>query len=311
MARWPRGSIEPASPVFSQPSARERVARGFVLLVVALEHARSAHLHLAAVADAHLGARQRAPHRIRIGLAVDLPGDERAGFRGAVDLLQIDAERAKEAERVGAQRSAARQAPARASQAELVAHRAIDDELAEQIGEPGAERDRLGVLLQQLTPHGDIAKIAVDRPLEPRCVGSPHLQRGQHVLPNSRRPEQGAGAKLAQVALHCLRAFRAVAGRSRNKAGAEREDGIAHPGHRQVAEPVVTALDRLHRDKAFRHGDQVAMRQQRSLGATGCAGGVGHQRHVIRPALGQFRLVVGWGWPPERPCPAPPPRRTT
>ena len=71
--------------------------------------------------------------------------NQRAGLGRAVDLLQVDAEGAEEAERVGAERRAAGQAPARIAQAQLVAHRAVDQELAEPIAEPGRQRNRLAV----------------------------------------------------------------------------------------------------------------------------------------------------------------------
>ena len=89
---------------------RDGVAGGVLLLVVADEHAGPLHLHLAALADAHLRAGQRAPDGVGIGLVVALQGDEGAGFGGAVDLLQVDAEGAEEAERVGPERRAAGQA---------------------------------------------------------------------------------------------------------------------------------------------------------------------------------------------------------
>src|SRR6185503_19805787 len=77
----------------------------------------------AALGDAYLDAGARRADRIGVGGAVGLHRDEGAHFGGAVDLLQVHAESAEETEGVGAERRAAGQAPARAAQADLVAHR--------------------------------------------------------------------------------------------------------------------------------------------------------------------------------------------
>ena len=190
------------------------------------------------------------------------------------------------------ERRAARQAPARVAQAELVAHRAVDEELAQPVGEPRGGRDRLAILHQQLAPLGDAAEILVHAPLEPGGVGRLDLEVGQHVLPDARRREQRAGTQLAQVALHGLRAFRAVAGGAHHQAGREREHGVAHPAHRQVAQPVVARLDILDADEALGGRDHVAVAQEHALGTARRAGGVGDQRHVLGASLLELALVV-------------------
>src|SRR5581483_5202757 len=111
-----------------EPAVRRHgIAGGLLLLVVAEEHAGALHLHLAALTDAHLRARQAAADRVRIGLLVALQADERARLGGTVDLLQVDAEGAEEAERVGAERRTTREAPQRVAKPQLIAHRAIDE----------------------------------------------------------------------------------------------------------------------------------------------------------------------------------------
>src|SRR5204863_8634722 len=120
-------------------------------------------------------------------------------------------ERAKEPERVRAERSAARQAPARAAQSELVAHGAVDDEFAESDQCAQARGHRLSVRAQQLRFDRLVAEVFERAALQPRRVGRLYLDLRQQVLPDARRGEKGARAELAQVALHRLRAFRAVA----------------------------------------------------------------------------------------------------
>ena len=105
-------------------------------------------------------------------------------------------------------------------------------------------------------------------------------------------PSKRARAQLAQVALHRLGAFGTVAGGRHHQRRAEREDRVAHPSHRQVAEPVVAARHRLDAGEALRGGDHVGVAQQHALGAPGGAGGVGDQRHVLRAALLDLALEV-------------------
>src|SRR4029453_2144904 len=110
--------------------------------------------YFAELADAHVGAGQRTTDRVGISRVVALQGDQRPGFGGAVDLLQVDAERTKEAECVATQWRPAGEAPARIPEAQLVAHGTVHQTLAHLVGqlEPGA--DGLAVALQQLAPLG-------------------------------------------------------------------------------------------------------------------------------------------------------------
>ena len=96
------------------------------LLVIALEHAGRAGQHLAVVGDPHLDAREDAPDGLGIDLAVGLRRAHAGQLGGAVDLLQVDPDRAEEAERVGAERRAAGIDEPGAAQPELIAQRRVD-----------------------------------------------------------------------------------------------------------------------------------------------------------------------------------------
>src|SRR6185312_5460287 len=99
----------------------------------------------ATVVDLDLDARHRPADRIRIGLGVRLAGNQRRRLGRAVDLLEVDAEAAEETVRIRTERRAAGVAPARVAQAELVAYRAVDEELAQRQAEPLAHRQRLAI----------------------------------------------------------------------------------------------------------------------------------------------------------------------
>src|SRR5207302_3633898 len=70
----------------------------------------------------------------------------------AVHLLQVDADRAKEAEHIDAKRGAAGIDDASAAQSELIAHRAVDKEFAETAQKTRPEWDRPPLRDAELRP---------------------------------------------------------------------------------------------------------------------------------------------------------------
>src|SRR4029453_1160465 len=137
--------------------------RGLVVLEVALEDTRALDQHLAPIADLHVDTRGRAPGGRRIGLGIGLQRDQAGELGGAIHLLEIHADRAEEAERVGSQRRAAGVGPAGAQQAELVPHRAVDEELTERGLEAKTERDGLALAPENLRAFGGGAR-ALEHP---------------------------------------------------------------------------------------------------------------------------------------------------
>ena len=86
--------------------------------------------------------RQHAPDGIGVDFAIGLHRAQSRQLGSAVDLLQIDPDGAEEAERVGAERRAAGIDEPCAPQPELVAQRAVDEDLADCAQQPGAGRHR-------------------------------------------------------------------------------------------------------------------------------------------------------------------------
>ena len=127
--------------------------------------------------------------------------------------------------------------------------------------------------------------------LDWRGVAALDLHQGQHVLPDARRRQHGVGAQLAQVTLHRLGVLRTVGGHPRHQRHAQREGGVADPGHRQVRQPVVADLGVVHFHERFGRGDHVAMAQHHPLGTTRGARGVGDHRRVIGAAFGELGFV--------------------
>src|SRR5256885_4295447 len=139
--------------------------------------------------------------RRRVGLGARLERDETGRLGGAVHLLEIHADRSKEPERVGPERRAARQRPARAPQAELVADRPVDEDLAEGYGQTQSERHGPAVAAEDLGALGRGPEGLEDPALEPRGIGRLDLHPGQDVFPDAGRREHECRSELTQVAL--------------------------------------------------------------------------------------------------------------
>src|SRR5262249_25683295 len=161
---------------------------------------------------AHLHAGAHAPDRVGIRLPVRLHRREPGQLGRTVYLLEVDAEGAKEPIGIDAEWRTAGIGPARATQTELIAHRPVDEDFAQREAEPGRERDRLAVVTGELRALGEIAEELEQAALERRSVGGAELDRAEQVFPDARRRQEGGGAELAQITLHGLDVFRAIAG---------------------------------------------------------------------------------------------------
>ena len=267
------------------PFAIDHLTGRFLVLQVAGEDARAPHEYFTAVGDLDLDALAWAAHGRGIRLVAGLQRDEPGRLRRAIHLLEVDADRAEEAERVGAERRAAGEREARAAKSELVAHGSVDEELAERVLEPESQRHRLPVGAQDLRLLGDLAEHLEDAALQgPRIPGA-HEHAREHVLPDARGRQHLRRPELTQVALHGLRALGTVAGEPHVQAHDEGVEGIAHPRHGQIGEVVVVDAERLGRHGHARRLDGVLVADHRPLGMAGRARRVADERDVVGLAL--------------------------
>ena len=114
------------------------------VLVVLLEQPGRAHQHLAGVGDPDLDAFDRHADGVGAHLVVGLQADEDGGLGRAVELLQVDADRAVEGEQVRADRLARGVGDAHAREAERVAQRRVDEQVAERVAQPVERADAAG-----------------------------------------------------------------------------------------------------------------------------------------------------------------------
>ena len=89
-----------------------------------------------------LDVRRRRADRVGAHRAVGLRGDIEKRLGLAVELFQVEAERAVEGEQVGADRFARGVGDADAGEAERVLQRAVDQELAERVVQPREQAGR-------------------------------------------------------------------------------------------------------------------------------------------------------------------------
>ena len=143
------------------------------LLVIPLEHAAGSREHLAVVGDPHLDPGKNPPDGFGIDLAVGLRRAHPGQLGGAVNLLQIDPDRAKEAERVGAERRAAGIDEPGAAQPELVAQRPANQDFADRPPQAQAERRPPAFHRAALGTLGDRAEMPEQRALQPSRIRPP------------------------------------------------------------------------------------------------------------------------------------------
>src|SRR5437764_8928625 len=119
-----------------EPTVAEGCSGGLRVLVIAEKEAGAAREDLALLGDAHLGRLDRLADALRIDVAIAVD-DGKAGDLGlAVDLLQVHADRAEEAEAVGPERRSARVGPPQLAEAELVAKGVEHQSLGQRVLQP-------------------------------------------------------------------------------------------------------------------------------------------------------------------------------
>ena len=179
------------------------------LVVIADEHARRLELHLAVLGDAQLHMRRGRADRVGAHGAVGLRGDIEKSLGLAVELLQVEPERAIEREQVRADRLAGGIGDANAREAERVLQRAIDQEIAERVMQPREPRHGLPVG-DLLAPSARDAHEMAEQPALGRArVLHPDHHARQQRLEHARRREMEGRADLAQIFGGGRRAFRA------------------------------------------------------------------------------------------------------
>ena len=257
------------------------LGRGVRALVVLLEHRHALDQHLAVVGDLEFDAGCRLAHAVEVHLPVALQAHIGAGFGLAVELLEVDADGAVEAEQVRADGRARGVGHADAREPQHIAQRAIHRKVVPLVQQPVAAADRLAV--QDVGAHAarQLHGLGVQPALEGGRVFHADGHRGQHALEHARRRKVVGRPDLAQVDRHGACRLGAVDGEARHQPLGHREQVVAHPGGGQVGNDVVSRHQAIDLDPALRRGDEGRVRLAHPLGLARGARGVQDDRHVL------------------------------
>ncbi len=261
-------------------------AGGFIVLVVADEDARRAVEHLAVVGYLDLHARRRLADRICANLAVGLRGDVDAGLGLSVELLQVEPQRAVEAEDLRADRLAGRVADAHAGEAHPVLERPVDQELAQRVFQPVGKPHRHAVEDRLARAARMIHEVAEHALLESAGILHAHHDLGEQRFEHPRRGEEIGRCDLAPVFVDGLRPLGTTHAIARDIGLRVGEDMVAHPRQRQIGEHHLVGSERVEGIAVARRNDEIVEAEHHALGLAGRARCVEHDREVRALARG-------------------------
>ena len=172
---------------------------GFWVFVIADEQARRLDQDLAVVGhfDFHTAARHT--HCVGTRFVVGLQAHKHSGFGGAIQLLQVNANRAIEGEQIGANGLACGVGHAHSAKPKVVAQGGIDQHIAQSIQEAVEKTDGLTRHAFGADLLGQVHEIFVNIALERAGVFHPNAHAGQHAFKYARWREVIGGANLFQV----------------------------------------------------------------------------------------------------------------
>src|SRR5206468_169607 len=155
------------------------------VLVVAQEKALTTRQDLAVRCDADLGVGNWLTNGFAIDCSVTVDNRESANFGLTVDLLQIDAECPKEAQRVGPERRTAGIRAPEPGQPELIANGCEDEPLGDRMFHAMPERFPSRLELRVANAYAP----RINAPFQPVRVRGFDRNRRRQVLPDARRGE--------------------------------------------------------------------------------------------------------------------------
>ena len=206
----------------------------------------------------------------------------------AVELLQIDAERAVELEEVGADRFARGIGHPDAAQPERVLQRCIDHEIAEPVEQPVAPPNRPVIEEGRAGALGNPEEIVEQTALHPGGILHADRHLGQNVLEDPRRREQVARPEFAQIGHRGRPGFRARHAEPGAIGLDIGEDMLADPRHWQIGDDLLLVGQPLEFDRRAGGRDQVVEAEHDPLGPPGGARRIQDDRGVGAAEAGNF-----------------------
>src|SRR5262249_48836029 len=203
-------------------------------LVIAPEHAGRLEQHFAVVGDLDVHADVRFADGVSIDFAVGLGGDVDRRLGLPIELLEVDPERAPEAEDFRPDRLARGIGEADAGHAEPVLERPIYQALSKPVQEAAVQRDFLAVenFLAPATRHRD--EVMEHTSFQTARILHAHHGQRDEVLVDARRRERIRGPDFAAIFAYRFRTLRTIDAKARSKGLRVGEYVIADPGEREI-----------------------------------------------------------------------------
>src|SRR4029077_13289203 len=161
------------------------------------------------------------------------------GFGLAVELLQIEPDRAKERKQIGTDRFARGIGGAHARETEHVLERAVDEEFAERVEHTARNRHALAIEDRLDIAPGDAEEGVKQPPLEWTRIFHADHHPGEHLLEYPWRSEKEGRADLPHVLHGSVGALRTGDAETRDQRLRIVEIMVPDPSERQVSERLV------------------------------------------------------------------------
>ncbi|MNU81777.1 hypothetical protein D3C71_714480 [compost metagenome] len=268
----------------------EHLGRGLGVLVVLLEQAGGLDEDLAVVGHLDLHTANRHAHRVGARLVVGLQADEHGGLGGAIQLLEVDADGAVEREQIRANGLACRVRHAHAAKAQVVAQRAVHQQVAQRVLDAVQGAHGFAVHEGGAHPLGHAHAGVEHGALDGACVFHADHHAGQQAFKNARRRKVVGGADFLQVDGHRAGRLGAVDHVAAGQPLGVAEDVLADPGRGQVGQHFFAAGELVELGTCAGAVQQGAVGVHHALGVARGARGEEHRRHIVGLGLGDLAL---------------------
>ena len=214
----------------------EHLGRGLRILEVLFKQTGRLNQNLAVVSHLDLDTGNWHAHGVGTGFMVGLQADKHRGLGGAIQLLEVDANRAVEGEQVRANRLTRGVGHAHPAQAQGVAQRAVDQQIAQRIQEPVGQADWRAVHQGRANPLGQGHAGMKQMALEGAGVFHADHHAGQQAFKHPGRGEVIGGPDFLEIDRHRGWRFRAVDHIATGQPLRITEDVLPDPGWRQIGQ---------------------------------------------------------------------------
>mmetsp|Transcript_833 Transcript_833/g.1138 ORF Transcript_833/g.1138 Transcript_833/m.1138 type:complete len:590 (-) Transcript_833:30-1799(-) len=261
-------------------------SRGFRVVVVFNKCTGRAVVDLSALIDLNFDTRRRNANCVGTHFAIRLNSDENRRFCLAVQLFEVDAERAVELENLRANGLACGVTDADAAVAQRVLERAVNQDITQLVLQAIHHAD--GFAIKDLAANllGMFKEVVEHLALQGARVFHPDHDAGQLALENPRRSKEIGRADLTQIGHHRVSALWAVHAEPTPIRLADRKDEIPDPRHRQIGQDVLTNRQIVKICRVPGALDHVAVGQNNPFGLARCPRGVEHHAGAVIGQLG-------------------------